>query len=88
MSDSDRTRQPTSSRQRVDNSISPIYVPLEPAWADSETMHEPLMARGCFSNAWVMYDDSELPPDVGRPTAMTGQADDDPRPQNRQPRQK
>jgi hypothetical protein len=60
----------------IDQNIAPIYMPLEPDWADIKTMHEPLMARGYFSNSWVMYDQEELPPLVGRPTAMQGAEDD------------
>lgn len=51
-------------REQVELNQSPIYVPLDPDWADSKTMHDPLMARGWFSNAWVMYEPSELPGDM------------------------
>lgn len=68
--------------QSVDESISPIYVPLQPEWEDTMTMQEPLMARGDFSNAWVMYDEDELPANVGRPTAMEGPDDGQPKPKS------
>ncbi len=57
-------------QQNVDESISPIYQPLQPDWNDTETLHRPLMARGDFSNAWVVYDEDELPPEVIRPSAL------------------
>jgi hypothetical protein len=56
--------------QNVMQQLSPIYQALQPDWNKTETLHRPLIARGDFSNAWVFYDQSELPPKVQRPTAM------------------
>ncbi len=48
-------------KERVDANVSPIYQPLEPEWADTTTLHDPLLARGWFSNAWVFYGDDDIP---------------------------
>lgn len=47
-------------KERVDTNVSPIYQPLDPEWADT-TLHDPLLARGWFSNAWVLYGEEDIP---------------------------
>ncbi len=69
MAKHDKKRKRATS-QNVEQHSAPIYQALQPDWNDTETLHRPLMARGDFSNAWVLYDQDELPAEVERPTAM------------------